>query len=218
MPPMADPYCYPYPAHYVTTDVAVFTYRDGRLHLLLVQRGQEPYRGRWALPGGFLRPGEELEACARRELAEETALHTFFLEPFTTVGTVGRDPRGRVITVAYLGMVRWSADVRGGTDAQDARWHAVDELPTLAFDHADLVRAARARMERMLAERPMLFLQFLPEEFTVEQMQAVHDAVLAPTPGRRKFYRRAGDFDARKLVEGRIGPDRDSRQRPKTRD
>lgn len=176
---------YPYPAHYVTTDIAVFTYRDGRLYLLLVERGGEPFRGMWALPGGFLKPDEELDACARRELAEETSLEQFFLEPFATVGTVGRDPRGRVITVAYLALVRAGGKVRGGSDARDARWFAVDQLPELAFDHDGLVQAARARLEAMLIERPMLLLRFLPEEFTVEQMQAVRAAVLAPAPVRR---------------------------------
>lgn len=183
---MSGRHSYPYPAHYVTTDIAVFTYRDGRLHLLLVERGGEPYQGMWALPGGFLKPEEELDACARRELAEETALREFFLEPFTTVGTVGRDPRGRVITVAYLALVRWGAQVRGGTDARDARWFALDQLPELAFDHEAIVAAAHARLAQMLADKPMLFLRFLPDEFTIEQMQAVHAAVLAPARPRRR--------------------------------
>ena len=184
-------YNYPYPAHYVTTDIVVFTYRDGRLHLLLVERGGEPFQGMWALPGGFLKPAEELDACARRELAEETALREFFLEPFTTVGTLGRDPRGRVITVAYLALVRGGAEVRGGTDARDARWFALDALPALAFDHDAIVAAAHRRLAQMLADRPMLFLRFLPDEFTIEQMQAVHAAVLAPLRARGKAPRRA---------------------------
>lgn len=189
---MSGRYTYPYPAHYVTTDIVVFTYRDGRLHVLLVERGNEPFRGQWALPGGFLKPDEELDACARRELAEETALEQFFLEPFTSVGTVGRDPRGRVITVGYLALVRWAAGVRGGTDARDARWLPADKLPALAFDHDDIVHAAHAHLQRMLAEKPMLFLRFLPEEFSVDQMQGVHAAVLAPLRSRpRVGHRRA---------------------------
>lgn len=186
---MSGHYTYPYPAHYVTTDIVVFTYRDSRLQALLVERGNEPFRGRWALPGGFLRPDEELDACARRELAEETALEQFLLEPFTTVGTVGRDPRGRVITVGYLALVRWATGVRGGSDARDARWFAADKLPELAFDHDGIVEAAHAHLQRMLAERPMLFLRFLPEEFSVDEMRAVHAAVLAPLRARRKLAR-----------------------------
>lgn len=179
---------YPFPAHYVTTDIVVFTFRDERLQVLLIRRGEAPFKGQWALPGGFLRPDEELEDCARRELSEETSLREFFLEPFATVGTVGRDPRGRVITVVHLALVRWAAGLRGGTDATDAAWHRVDALPKLAFDHAGLVRAARARMEEMLEERPMLLLKFLPEEFSVADMQALHAAVLAKSRTRRAFY------------------------------
>jgi len=183
------PYTYPYPAHYVTTDIVTFAFTDAHLNILLIERGNDPFQGAWALPGGFLRPDEEIEACARRELTEETALQPFFLEPFATVGTVGRDPRGRVITVAHVALVRWQADVRGGSDARAARWFRADQLPRLAFDHGDLIKAARVRLEQMLAQRPMLFLRFLPEEFTVEQMQAVHNAILAHTPDRAKFYR-----------------------------
>lgn len=183
-------YTYPYPAHYVTTDIVVFTFREQRLQALLIRRGEAPHKGQWALPGGFLRPDEEIEDCARRELAEETSLAEFFLEPFATVGTIGRDPRGRVITVAHLALVRWEPKVRGGTDAADARWFGVDALPPLAFDHDGIIRAARAKMEQMLQDSPLLLLKFLPEEFSVEDMQALHAAVLAPSRARRAFYRK----------------------------
>ena len=186
---MGKKYTYPYPAHYVTTDIVVFTFKGASLHVLLVERGLEPFKGQWALPGGFLKPDEEIEACARRELAEETALQEFYLEQFGTVGTLGRDPRGRVITVAHLALVRWDPGaVRGGSDAKSAGWFAVDKLPALAFDHAGLVRAARARMEQMLGERPLLLLKFLPEEFSVDDMQALRDALLTKDHRRREFY------------------------------
>src|SRR5688572_7432511 len=125
MSPMKKQHRYPFPAHYVTADIVVFTFKAPRLHVLLVERGNEPFKGKWALPGGFLKPDEELETCARRELAEETSLQTFFLEQFATLGTVGRDPRGRVVTVAWLGLARWQPDVKGGTDTSDARWFPV---------------------------------------------------------------------------------------------
>lgn len=184
------PHTYPYPAHYVTTDIVVFTFKDAALHVLLIQRGEAPYKGKWALPGGFLKPDEEIDACARRELQEETALEHFLLEPFATVGTVGRDPRGRVITVAHLALVCWGPEVRAGSDARDAAWFPLDELPKLAFDHGDLLRLARTRLEQMLKDRPMLLLQFLPEEFSVQDMQALHAAVLN-SPDRHAFYRKA---------------------------
>ena len=192
---MSGPYTYPHPAYYVTTDIVVFTFREARLHVLLIERGNAPYQGQWALPGGFLRPEEELEACARRELAEETSVEQFLLEQFTTVGSVDRDPRGRVITVAYLALVRWDPAIKGGSDARDARWFPLDQLPGLAFDHGDLIKAARARLEQMLDDRPMLLLQFLPEEFGIGDMQSVYDAVLARTSDRREFYRKVSSLN-----------------------
>lgn len=198
---MKTKYSYPFPAHYVTTDIVVFTFKAARLHVLLVERGGEPYKGKWALPGGFLRPDEELDDCARRELLEETALEQFFLDPFATVGTVGRDPRGRVITVAYLAFVRWAPGVRGGTDARIAGWYPMDRLPVLAFDHGDLIKSARLRMEQMLNERPMLLLKFLPAEFSIADMEALQRAVLAKTPGRREFYRDASKLSLKKPVQ-----------------
>jgi 8-oxo-dGTP diphosphatase len=185
MRPMKKQHCYPFPAHYVTADIVVFTFKAPRLHVLLVERGNEPFKGKWALPGGFLKPDEELEACARRELAEETSLTTFFLEQFAALGTIGRDPRGRVVTVAWLGLARWHPDVKGGTDTSDARWFPVDRLPPLAFDHDELIRLARLRMEQMVAERSLLLLQFLPEEFSIEDMEALQQAVLAKPLARR---------------------------------
>ena len=190
---MKKPFCYPFPAHYVTTDIVVFTFKDQCLHLLLVERGNEPFKGKWALPGGFLKPDEELGECARRELAEETALQTFFLEQFMTLGTVGRDPRGRVITVAWLGLARWQDEIKGGTDAADARWFPVDKLPKLAFDHGDIVKQARLRLEQMVQERSLLLLQFLPEEFSIDDMEALQRALLAKTPSRSDFYRKTGE-------------------------
>lgn len=197
---MPKSYTYPFPAHYVTTDIVVFTFKDARLQLLLVERGQEPFKGRWALPGGFLRPEEELDACARRELAEETSLTEFLLEPFQTVGTVGRDPRGRVITVGYLALVAWAQEIRAGTDARTVAWHPADRLPRLAFDHGDLIKAARTRMEQMLGERPLLLLKFLPQEFSIEDMQTLQDAVLGKTAERRAFYRRSTDLQIGRMT------------------
>lgn len=187
----AGSYTYPYPAHYVTTDVVAFTFKDGMLQVLLVRRAQDPYKSQWALPGGFLRPDEEIEDCARRELAEETSLQYFFVDQVAAIGTLGRDPRGRVITVAHLALVRWQDDVvRAGTDAADAAWFPIDGLPALAFDHGDIIKKSRARLEQDMRDQPLLMLKFLPEEFTTAQMQSLEKAVLGMTPERRSFYRR----------------------------
>src|SRR5687768_4562917 len=117
------PYTYEHPHYAITTDIAVFTIRDASLHVLLVKRGVAPYKDQWALPGGFLRPDEDLDACARRELSEETGVSGFYLEQLYTFGDLHRDPRERVITVAYFALVRGDAiELTAATDAIAAAW------------------------------------------------------------------------------------------------
>ena len=140
-------YSYPYPRPAVTADCVIFGLAEnGSRRLLLVRRGHEPYQGCWALPGGFLDMDETLEQCARRELMEETGLAapTRF-EELKSFSTVDRDPRGRTITVAFMAEVPMT-EVRGGDDADEARWFALDELPPLAFDHDEIIRTALARI------------------------------------------------------------------------
>lgn len=140
-------YSYPYPRPAVTADCVIFGLAEnGSRRLLLVRRGHEPYQGCWALPGGFLDMDETLEQCAHRELMEETGLAapTRF-EELKSFSTVDRDPRGRTITVAFMAEVPM-AEVRGGDDADEARWFALDELPPLAFDHDEIIRTALARI------------------------------------------------------------------------
>ncbi len=123
-----------YPHYAVTTDVVVFTIREGALHVLLIKRGNTPFRGRWALPGGFLRPDEDLDACAKRELQEETGLRGFYLEQLYSFGAIKRDPRERVITVAYFALIRSDRlALQADTDAAEAAWARVGDLPQLAW-------------------------------------------------------------------------------------
>src|SRR5215831_604998 len=127
-------FSYQYPRAALTVDCVVFGFDEGELKVLLIQRGLEPFKGRWALPGGFVRVEETLNEAARRELAEETGLTRVFLEQLYTFGTVDRDPRERVVSVAYYALVKLSDHrVKAATDASDAQWFPAFKPPKLAF-------------------------------------------------------------------------------------
>ncbi len=134
----------------VTADAVVFRFFRGRAEMLLVRRAREPYKGCWAIPGGFIEMDEELGDAAARELEEETGLRGVSLEQFGAFGRVGRDPRGRVITVAFMGIaVRGCGKIRGGDDAAEARWFDIERLPeNMAFDHAEISGLAIGRLKR----------------------------------------------------------------------
>lgn len=146
---MVKQFSYEYPHPAVAADVALFRRRGNTRELLLIRRGHEPFAGRWALPGGFVNIDEDLEPAARRELLEETGLRAGELRQLQTFGRPGRDPRERVITVVFIG---YAADpqavARGGDDAADARWFGLNALPELAFDHAEIIALAGARMSQ----------------------------------------------------------------------
>jgi 8-oxo-dGTP diphosphatase len=143
-------YIYDWPRPMVTVDAVVFGFFGGKAKLLLVKRGIEPFKGQWALPGGFIRIEEELEDAVARELAEETGLTGVRLEQMRTFGKVGRDPRGRQITIAFMGIAtRGHAKVRGGDDAARARWFDIEKLPKdLAFDHNEVAELGIRKLKR----------------------------------------------------------------------
>lgn len=181
----------------VTVDVVALTVRDDALHVLLVERGVEPYRGALALPGGFVLPGERLARAARRELAEETGVRPpGHLEQLRTYGPLDRDPRGPVLSVAYLLLAPEFGVVHAGSDAGGAAWHAVEPLlgdgpgAGLAFDHArilaDGVERARAKLEYSA-----LATAFCPPEFTVADLRRVYEAVWGVRLDPRNFSRKA---------------------------
>lgn len=141
------PYEYKYPRPAVTVDAVVFGRAAFRVHVLLIQRGKEPYQGTWALPGGFVELNETLEHAALRELEEETGIRLHEMAQLRVFDAVDRDPRERVLAVAFTAVVEQSAHrPRGNDDAREARWFALNALPELAFDHAQILACARERL------------------------------------------------------------------------
>ena len=188
-----DPRAYPPVA--VTVDLVTFTIVHDQLQILLVRRGQDPYEGRWALPGGFVRDDEDLEAAALRELQEETGIiaQPRYLEQLGTYGTPDRDPRMRVVTVAYWAILGNIPEPRGGGDAADADLFPVvmveaDALQ-LAFDHGKIIKEAVERVRSKL-EYTTLAAQFCPPEFTISQLRRVYEAVWNARIEPANFHRK----------------------------
>ncbi len=180
-----------YPSFAVTVDLVVLTIRSGRLHVLLVRRGADPWCGAWALPGGFVRPDEDLHDAAERELAEETGVHqpAAHLEQLASYGAPDRDPRQRVVSVAHLVLAPDLPEPDAGTDAAEAAWHPVDEVGELAFDHTRILAEGLERARAKLEYSP-LATAFCPPEFTVAELRAVYEAVWGRTLDPRNFHRK----------------------------
>lgn len=179
-------YCYKYPHPSVTADCVIFGFDGVSIKVLLIQRGIEPFKGKWAFPGGFMQIDETVEECARRELEEETGLKNASVEQFYTFSDVNRDPRERVITVAHYALVRLS-EVKGGDDATSAQWFAENEIPSLAFDHDRILRMARNCLKERICFEPIGF-ELLPEVFTMSELQNLYEAILEVKFDRRNFY------------------------------
>lgn len=184
-------YTYDYPRPAVTVDIIIFTLRESKLQVLLVQRAQPPYKNAWALPGGFVQLDESLEEAAARELDEETGVQEAYLEQLYTYGEPDRDPRGRVITIAYYALLPRDAPIRqeGGSDARKARLIPINELPELAFDHAEIIQYAIRRLRYKL-EYSAVGFELLPEEFTLSEIQQTYEKILGEQLDKRNFRRR----------------------------
>jgi 8-oxo-dGTP diphosphatase len=185
---------YQYPRAALTVDCVVFGFDEGDLKVLLIERGLPPFKGRWALPGGFVRVDETVDAAARRELHEEAGLTNVFLEQLYTFGAVERDPRERVVSVAYYALVKLSEhDAKAATDAAKASWFPVSKVPKLAFDHADILQTAVERLQGKVRYQPIGF-ELLPPKFTLSQLQHLYEAVLGTDLDKRNFRKKVLSF------------------------
>ncbi len=185
-----DPSQYERPS--VTVDIVIFTLRNNKLQVLLVQRKHWPYAGMWAIPGGFIDMDESLEQAARRELAEETGIDDpdIYLEQLYTFGDPGRDPRTRVITVAYFALISCgNLRLDAASDAAAADWFPADCPPELAFDHADILQYAIQRLRYKL-EYTALAFQLLPDSFTLTELQEAYEHILNEQLDKRNFRRK----------------------------
>jgi 8-oxo-dGTP diphosphatase len=188
------PHTYQYPRAALTVDCVVFGFDGGGLEVLLIQRALEPFKGKWALPGGFVRVDETIDDAARRELAEETGLQNVFLEQLYTFGEVARDPRERVVSVAHYALVKLSDHTaKAATDAAEAEWFPISKLPRLAFDHADIVAAALDRLQGKVRYQPIGF-ELLPPKFTLSELQHLYEVILGTGLDKRNFRKKVLGF------------------------
>jgi 8-oxo-dGTP diphosphatase len=186
---------YEYPRAALTVDCVVFGLDADALKVMLIQRDLPPFEGKWALPGGFVRLDETLDEAARRELEEETGLRNIYLEQLFTFGAVKRDPRERVVSVAHYALVNLADHkVKAATDARDAAWFSVDEAPSLAFDHAEILQTALTRLQGKLRYQPIGF-ELLPKKFPLSQLQHLYELVLERELDKRNFRKRVLAMD-----------------------
>ena len=185
---MAYEYEFPHPA--VTVDVVIFTIRNDELKVLLIKRALDPFLGSWALPGGFVELDESLVEAAKRELKEETGVAAAYLEQLYTFGEPNRDPRERVISVAYYALMPSDAlEIKAASDAEGVGWFSIDELPKLAFDHSDILTMALTRLAAKFEYSTVAF-QLMPEEFTMPEMRHLYELISREEIDARNFSKR----------------------------
>jgi 8-oxo-dGTP diphosphatase len=173
----------------VAVDIVIFTIQGGVLKVLLVKRRIPPFKGQFAIPGGFVLDNEDLDQAALRELQEETGVHDVYLEQLYSFGDPKRDPRARVISVGYFALISADRPLSAGSDAEEANWYPIAELPTLAFDHAAILEYAMKRLRNKL-EYTTVGFQLLPEKFTLTDLQIVYETILDKKLDKRNFRRK----------------------------
>lgn len=188
---MSFVYKYPHPA--VTTDCVILTFHEDTLKILLIRRGIEPFKGAWALPGGFLKMDESAEQCALRELQEETGVTGCTIKQFHTFSSPNRDPRERVITIAFYALMKWQ-QAKGADDAEFADWIPLNALPPLAFDHAEIIKMALKVIKRDIYFEPVGF-ELLNEIFSMSELQRVYESILGKEFDRRNFAKKMKHLD-----------------------
>lgn len=196
-------YSYEYPRAALTVDCIVFglDLEDRDLKVLLIQRGLDPFKGKWALPGGFVHVDETVDDAAMRELREETGVGKVYLEQLYTFGALDRDPRERVISVAYYALVKLSEHhLHASSDASNAAWFGIHDTPKLAFDHESILDMAVERLRGKVTYQPIGF-ELLPQKFTLTQLQTLYEIVLEREFDKRNFRKRILAMDILKELD-----------------
>ena len=185
------PYTYDYPRPAVTVDCVVFGWEaEQALKVLLIRRKLPPFQGQWSLPGGFVQMAESVDDAAKRELKEETGVTEIFLEQLYTFGAVERDPRDRVITVAYYALINLQEHpLQAATDASAAGWFELKEVPKIGFDHAEILDCAIARLRNKIRYEPIGF-ELLARRFTLSQLQTLYEQILERKLDKRNFRKK----------------------------
>lgn len=188
-------YIYEYPRPAVTTDCVIFGFDEGELKVLLIERGIEPFSGKWALPGGFISMDEDAETCARRILEKETGLKDIFMEQLYTFSSTERDPRYRVISIAYFALVkRNDYNAVAGLDTNTVQWFDLEDVPELAFDHKEILDMAKERLKGKIKYQPIGF-ELLPDKFTLPDLHQLYETVLQEALDRRNFRKKMLSFN-----------------------
>ncbi|MDM1294115.1 NUDIX hydrolase [Sphingobacterium sp. N143] len=183
-------YTYAYPRPAITVDCVIFGFENNQLKILLTQRAIQPFLGMWAFPGGFIQEDETADACARRKLSEEAGLKDIFLEQLYTFSDLDRDPRGRIISIAYYALVRPTAYIlAAGLDIDAVQWFDVDEVRDLAFDHQHILTVAIERLKGKIRYQPIGF-ELLPEQFTLPDLHKLYETILQRSIDRGNFRKK----------------------------
>lgn len=186
--------------HYVSVDCVIFGLHEGKLNILLIKRRMMPERDKWSLMGGFVDSDESLDEAAKRVLHQLTGLEDVYMEQVWTFGAVNRDPGARVISIAYCALLNFDEQDHERVTANDAHWIPLDEMPELSFDHPEIVGKALEYLRQQVNRKPLVF-QFLPELFTLSQLQSVYEAILGEKLDKRNFRKRVMDSQALEKTE-----------------
>lgn len=174
----------------VTVDLVLFTVNEGHLKVMLVKRAEEPFQNCWSLPGGFIKLGETLEAAAQRVLVEKTSVSDVYMEQLYTFGSPKRDPRSRVITVAYIALIAWQSLPQPESDkVTDLTWLSVDQLPKLAFDHKEIVNYAVTRLRAKVSYSNIVY-GLMPRQFRLSELQNMYECIINDKLDKRNFRKR----------------------------
>lgn len=174
----------------LSVDCVIFGYSEETVHVALIERKNPPFKGSWAIPGGFLIGNETVEEAAARELQEETGLHDVYLEQFSVFSAINRDPRGRVVSIGFFALIASDKITLTATeDARDAQWWPIDALPPLAFDHEIILHKAQEALRNLARTKPLLF-ELLPRDFTLTQLQKIYEEIFGISLDKRNFRKK----------------------------